>query len=72
MTTRARTWDLLQFPNNDTTVKSLPSAVTLIQRRKSKIPAIKLRVLIHFACPSKNYTPKYSQKPHELFIYLFI
>ena len=37
MTTRARTWDLLHCkrgPNNDSTVKKLPRAITLFQRRE--------------------------------------
>ena len=40
--------------------------LTLIQRRESKIPAVKYRVLIHSACPCKNYAPKCSQPPHKL------
>ena len=37
MTTQAQTWDLLyckRGPNNDTTVKKLLRAVTLIQRHE--------------------------------------
>ena len=44
----------------------LQSAITLIQRRESKIPSIKFLVLTYSACSCKNYGPKCSQKPHEL------
>ena len=44
----------------------LQRAISLIQRRESKIPAIKFLVLIHSACPYKNYAPKCSQFPHKL------
>ena len=49
----------------------LQSAVTLIQRRESTIPAIKFLVFIHSARPYKNYVPKCSQFLHELIIYFF-
>ena len=46
-------------------------AITLILRRESKIPSVKLLVLLDSACPCKNYAPKCSQFPHELNLQLF-
>ena len=50
----------------------LQSAITLIQRRESTIPAIKLLVLIRSAYSYKNHGPKCSQKPHELFSFYLL
>ena len=49
----------------------LQRAVTLIVRCKSKICAVKSLVSTHSACPCKNYLPKCSQAPCELFFYIF-
>ena len=38
----------------------------IILRRESNIRSTKFLVLIHFACPCKNYGPKCSQKPQWL------
>ena len=46
-------------------------AIALILRRESKIPSVKLVVLLHSACPSKNYAPKCSQFPHKLGLQFF-
>ena len=45
------------------------SSISPNQRRQSKFPRVKSLVLIHSTCPYKNYVPKYSQTPHELFFY---
>ena len=47
-----------------TNMGKLQSAITLIQRHES-IPAVNFLVLIHSACPYKNYVLKCSQ-PNEL------
>ena len=43
------------------------ACVQSVNRREFTIPTIKLLVLIHSACPCKNYVPKCPQKPQELF-----
>ena len=45
----------------------LQRAITLIQRRDLKICSVKCLVLIHSACPYKNYVPKYSQPSMNYF-----
>ena len=54
------------------TYGKLQSAVSLIQRSESTIPAIKLLVFIHSARPYKNYAPKCSQYLHELVNYILL
>ena len=49
----------------------LQRAVTLMLRCESKFPKVKSLVLIHSACPYKNYAPRCSQHPCELFFYIF-
>jgi hypothetical protein len=49
-------------------MKKLQSAITLILRRESKF----LKVKFHSACLCKNYVPKCSQIPHELYIVITI
>ena len=45
---------------------------TLIRRRESTIPKVKPLVLTYSACPYKNYVPRWSQKPQELFNYYLV
>ena len=52
---------MLGFVTDDHIWENLKSAITLIQRRESTIPTIIFPVLIHYACPHKNYIPKCSQ-----------
>ena len=49
----------------------LQRAVTLMLRHESKFPKIKSLVSTHSACPYKNYAPRCSQPPCELFFYIF-
>ena len=63
-----KTLQMYGFPVQ--TYGKIQSAIILIQRRESKMPAVKYRVLIHSACPCKNYAPKCSQTPHEL-VFIF-
>ena len=59
-----------QGPYNYTTMymvsghhSNMFSLISPYQRRQSKSPGVKSLVLIHSACPYKNYAPKYSQPP---------
>ena len=40
-------------------------------RCESKFSAIKSHILTHSACRYKNYVPKCSQFPHELFLFFY-
>ena len=46
-------------------------AITLILRHESKFSKVKSLVSTHSACPCKNYGPRCSQSPCELFFYIF-
>ena len=64
---RCKSLQMCMYGFSILTYGELHSAVTQIQRRESTIPAIKFLVLIHSACPCKNYALKCSQFLHELF-----